>query len=167
MQYGQLHDVVFATGGAIEATYEKLMDRWFGDPLSVHIDLPDRTDRGRWLSHPARAATGRRSRNAVLHQPGGIIQPGEFTELHANAFLVGSDEQVVKERAKQELLGGADSVHKDDLLDIDDCLRINLVDGLYVHLENRGIPSPLAVNHGYHVIPKSIMQAYAASRGLT
>lgn len=34
----ELHDVVLVTGTHIEATYDQLMDRWFGDPLRVHID---------------------------------------------------------------------------------------------------------------------------------
>src|SRR3569623_1007596 len=28
----ELHDVAFAVGPSIEATYEQLMDQWFGDP---------------------------------------------------------------------------------------------------------------------------------------
>ena len=34
----ELHDVVFVVGASIEATYGQLMDKWFGDPLRVHID---------------------------------------------------------------------------------------------------------------------------------
>jgi surfactin synthase thioesterase subunit len=34
----ELHDVVFAVGDSIEETYEHLMDKWFGDPLRLHLD---------------------------------------------------------------------------------------------------------------------------------
>lgn len=34
----ELHDVVFAVGESIEATYPRLMDKWFGDPRRVHLD---------------------------------------------------------------------------------------------------------------------------------
>jgi hypothetical protein len=34
----ELHDVVFVAGESIEACYERLMDKWFGDPLRLHID---------------------------------------------------------------------------------------------------------------------------------
>ena len=34
----KLHDVVFVVGSSIEETYEQLMDKWFGDPLRLHID---------------------------------------------------------------------------------------------------------------------------------
>lgn len=34
----ELHDVAFVVGESIEACYERLMDKWFGDPLRLHID---------------------------------------------------------------------------------------------------------------------------------
>jgi hypothetical protein len=34
----ELHDVVFVVGSSIEATYHQLMDKWFGDPLRLHVD---------------------------------------------------------------------------------------------------------------------------------
>jgi hypothetical protein len=73
----------------------------------------------------------------------------------------------VKQRAKSHLLGGTDSLHTDDLLDVDDCLDIAQVDGLHVHLEpTGGATPPLVPNNGYHVIPEGVVAAYAAKRGL-
>src|ERR1700744_6527135 len=34
----ELHDVVFVVGPSIESTYDQLMDKWFGDPLRLHLD---------------------------------------------------------------------------------------------------------------------------------
>lgn len=51
-------------------------------------------------------------------------------------------------------------------MDVDDCLSIDQVDGWHVHLEHVGQTGPLVPTTGYHVIPKSIVQAYAASRGI-
>ena len=34
----ELHDVVFVVGSSIEATYEQLMDLWFGSPGRLHLD---------------------------------------------------------------------------------------------------------------------------------
>ena len=83
----ELHDVVFVVGTSIEATYEQLMEKWFGDPLRLHIDS--------WLE--LSAVDGYRV--SLWRQPSaateklffinlGAYRPGEFTELHANAFLV-------------------------------------------------------------------------------
>ncbi len=161
----ELHDVVFAIGATLDATYVDLMDKWFGDPLRVHVDS--------WLE--LRIVDGFRIalRSEPSTQPEklffinlGAYRPGEFTELHANAFLVARDERSVKERAKRALLRGAQAVHTDDLYDVDDCLEIANVGGQYIHLEATTEARPLLPNNGYHVIPKDVVRAYASSRGL-
>jgi len=96
----------------------------------------------------------------------GAYLPGQFTELHANAFVVAETEQQVKLRAKSELLRGTLSVHTDDLFDIDDCLEIAEVDGHHIHLEPTAESQPFEPNNGYHIIPKGVVAAYAVSRKL-
>jgi Domain of Unknown Function (DUF1543) len=162
----ELHDVVFVVGTSIEATYEQLMDKWFGDPLSLHIDSwleLGQVDGYRVVLGPDPAAQIEKLFFINL----GAYRPGEFTELHACAFLVARDEQEVKRRAKAELLQGTISVHTDDLFDVDDCLVIAQVEGQHVHLQPAGETPPLVATSAYHVIPENVVQAYAASRGLS
>jgi len=96
----------------------------------------------------------------------GAYLPGQFTELHANAFVVAADEKEVKSRAKGELLRGTQSVHTDDLYDIDDCLEIAEVDGHHIHLEPTSESQEFAPSNGYYMIPAAVVAAYAARRGL-
>ncbi len=161
----ELHDVVFVVGTSIEATYEQLLDKWFGDPLRVHIDS--------WveLNHVDgfrisldKNPSSRSERLFFVNL--GAYRPGEFTELHANKFLVACDEREAKRRAKREMLIGADAVHTDDLYDIDDCLQIAVVDGRHVALEPTTENSPFLPVNGYHVIPKDVLRAYAIRRNL-
>jgi hypothetical protein len=159
----ELHDVVFVVGEAIEACYVSLMDKWFGDPLRLHIDSwmeLQCVDGHRISLQSAPPASDKKLFFINL----GAYLPGQFTELHANAFAVATNEIDVKKRAKAELLRGTQSVHTDDLFDIDDCLEISEVDGRHVHLE----PTPEMVamdpHNGYHIIPPGIVAAYAASR---
>ncbi len=161
----ELHDVVFVVGVSIEATYERLMDKWFGDPLRVHIDS--------WVEirvvdgYRVALRAGPSAQNEKLYFVNmGAYRPGEFTELHANAIVVAADEREVKVRAKRDLLRGAQSVHRDDLYDVDDCLEIAEVDGQHIHLEATTEVEPFAPNNGYHIIPKDIVREYAARRGL-
>jgi hypothetical protein len=162
----ELHDVVFVVGSSIESTYDQLMDKWFGNPLRLHIDS--------WIE--LRVIDGHR----VLLRPDsspqakklffinlGAYLPGQFTELHANAFVVAETEQEVKRRAKSELLRGTQSVHTDDLYDIDDCLEIAEVDGYHVHLEPTSKIEPFEPNNGFHVIPKEVVAQYAVSRKIS
>ena len=161
----ELHDVVFVAGETIESTYERLMDKWFGNPLRVHLDS--------WIElqiidgHRVVLRPGPSGQNEKLFFVNmGGYRPGEFTELHANAFVVAGDEREVKERAKRDLLRGAQSVHTDDLYDVDDCLEISEVDGHHIHLEATTAAQPFLPNNGYHIIPKDIARAYAQRHGL-
>jgi hypothetical protein len=156
----ELHDVVFVVGKSIDECYEGIMDKWFGDPLRLHIDS--------WME--LRCVDGYRislQRRPPTHEKKlffinlGAYLPGQFTELHANAFVVASNEREVKKRAKADLLHGTQSVHTDDLYDIDDCLEISQVDGLAVRLEPA---SEFVANQScsaYHVIPAEVVDAYS------
>ncbi|HUD48037.1 MAG TPA: DUF1543 domain-containing protein [Candidatus Baltobacteraceae bacterium] len=155
----ELHDVVFVAAESIEASYVRLMDKWFGDPLRLHIDswLELRAvDGHRILLRPDPPTAGKRLYFINL----GAYLPGQFTELHANTFVVAASEAEVKQRAKAELLRGAESVHTDDLYEIDDCLEITEVDGQHVHLEPTSETTLLKPQSGYHVFPPEIVVAF-------
>ena len=66
----ELHDVVFVVGESIETSYERLMDKWFGDPLRLHIDSWIElhcVDGYRISLRPSPA--GRPARNAISEKP--------------------------------------------------------------------------------------------------
>jgi Domain of Unknown Function (DUF1543) len=156
----ELHDVVFVAGPSIEQCYERIMDKWFGDPLRLHIDS--------WME--LNCVDGYRVSLQARPAPAGMklffinlgaYLPGQFTELHANAFVVATNEADVKKRAKSELLRGAYSVHTDDLYEVDDCLEISEVDGLKVCLEPAGAAAVNQPCSAYHVIPAKIIESYA------
>ncbi len=155
----ELHDVVFVRGGSIEETYPRLLELWFGSPEGLHLDswvALEQVDGHRVCLREAPQTEGKKLFFVNL----GAYLPGQFTELHANAFVVADNEKEVKSRAKQELLSGMQAVHTDDLFDLDDCLQIGSVDGLHVHLEFTGERSSLQPNNGYHIIPKPIVKAF-------
>jgi hypothetical protein len=161
----ELHDVVFVVGDSVEDTYEALMDKWFGDPLRLHLDS--------WLELSIvdghRIVVGEEASvtpKKLFFINLGAYLPGQFTELHANTFVVATSEQEVKSRAKRELLRGAESVHTDDLYDIDDCLEISEVDSYHIGLEPTADSQPFAPTNGYHIIPPPVVSAYAARRNL-
>ncbi len=162
----ELDDVVFVVGDSVEATYENLMDKWFGDPMRVHLDS--------WVE--LQIMDGDRIRLGQAPSAGakklffinlGAYLPGQFTELHANAFVVAESEREVKARANRDLLRGTQSVHTDDLYDIDDCLEIAEVDNDHIQLEETSESSPFSPNNGYHIIPPPAVAAYAAARKIS
>ena len=66
-------------------------------------------------------------------------------------------------RAKQSLLLGFDQVHTDDIYDVDDCIEIKEVSGLYVNLIKSNKKENLEFNNGYLPIPNQVIKSYKKS----
>ncbi|HEY0267276.1 MAG TPA: DUF1543 domain-containing protein, partial [Rhizomicrobium sp.] len=117
----ELHDVVFAVGARIEDTYTQLLDKWFGDPVGLHLDS--------WLELDV--VDGYRVSLADAPSPApeklwfvnlGAYRDGAFTELHAMGFYVAATAPEARARALAEhFQSGVTEIHKDDLHDVDDC----------------------------------------------
>ncbi|XLS28953.1 DUF1543 domain-containing protein [Flavobacteriaceae bacterium M23B6Z8] len=155
----ELHDVVFATGSKIENTYHQLLSKWFGLPNKLHIDSYMHLDVVDGYKVTLRDKPSPNSKKLFFINLGAYL-PGEFTEHHAITFLVDDKALQVKDRAKKELLKGYDQVHKDDLYDVDDCITIEKVNQLYIHLEPTQEKKELVPVNGYHVIPRDIVKDF-------
>ncbi len=158
----ELHDVVFAVGDSIEQTYQRLLEKWFGAPVGLHIDS--------WIElvcvdgfRVTLQRTPPSTPDRLFFINLGAYRPGEFSELHANMFVVARTEDEAKARAKRELLPGTESLHTDDLYDVDDCLQLDELDGYHVHLRATEEPSLQAPASAYHPIPKAVIAAYVAA----
>src|SRR4051812_4577682 len=82
----ELHDVVFAVGENIEATYPQLVEKWFGDPRGLHLDS--------WLELDVVDGWRISLSNSPSSQPQKLFfvnmgaYDDSFTELHASGFFV-------------------------------------------------------------------------------
>ena len=162
----ELHDVVFVTGKAIEDTYVQLLDKWFGAPKGLHLDSwmeLDVVDGHRISLGPSKVQSGRQLYFVNL----GAYRDGEFSEIHANKFLVAGSVAEAKSRGKAELLAGwPGRVHTDDVYEVDDCIELGKVDGWHVVLTPTGEASTLQPHNGYHIIPKAVIEEYMNRRRL-
>jgi hypothetical protein len=161
----ELHDVVFVTGPSIEATYDQLLDRWFGLPRRLHIDAWAELDvvDGHEVSLAGAPDTGARR---LFFVNLGAYRPGELSEVHANGFLVAETLQDAKRRAKATLLtGGMTELHTDDLYEVDTCLQIGSVGGLHVVLTPTTRAGGLKVTSCYRPLPDAVIDAWIARRG--
>lgn len=155
----ELHDVVFVVGDSIEETYLQLLEKWFGSPEGLHIDswLELRVIDGHRITL---ASTASESPKKLYFINLGGYAPGQFTELHSCTCLVATSEREVKVRAKESLMRGVDSVHTDDLYDVDDCLEVSTVNGFSIQLEPTSEASLWEPHNGYHIIPKPLVRQY-------
>lgn len=159
----ELHDVAFAVGGSLEAVHGQLLDQWFGDPHGLHVDAWCYLDsvEGYRVSLAHEPATN--GLHLYFVNIGGY-RPGEFGERHAWGFFGAPNKADAKARAKRTLLQGSESIHKDDLHDIDECFQVALARRWNIHLE----PDPAArgpvINNGYFPLPARSISAWLAER---
>lgn len=160
----ELHDTVFVCGESLEACYGRMLDLWFGAPDGLHVDSwfeLAAADGHRIELRPEAPQDAARLWFVNL----GAYRPGHFGELHAAAFLVGDDPAAIKARAKASLLPNTDELHTDDLHEVDDCLAIERVGGLHVHvIADAGAGDAPAPNNGWLPLPAEVIAAWKASR---
>jgi hypothetical protein len=152
----ELHDVVFAVGKTIEDTYTQLLNKWFGDPVSLHIDSWLELDVvDGWRVSLTKAPS---PSDAKLFFVNLGAYDHTFTELHAMGFYVTASAPEAKQQAlSKHAHTGVNQMHKDDLHCVDDCIALEVVHGLCVALTRTGETSVARPNNGYHLIPKEIV----------
>jgi len=129
----EVHDVQFAAVARVEDAYPALRQAWFGDTDSLHLDGYTRVG---WADGYD-VSLGSTPCKSGLHLY--FINMGGYSadclaELHAFGLFVAPNEAAAKARARQILLQGAALRHKDDLREVDNCLALQELGGLHVHL---------------------------------
>ncbi len=159
----ELHDVAFAVGADLEDCHEQLLDAWFGEPDGLHVDAWTRLDAVDGHRVELHREPGHGGARLYFVNIGGYA-PGEFGERHAFGFFAGTSKSAIKARAKAELLGGKQSVHRDDLFEVDDLIAIEPGAGWHIRL----IPDPTVdaseVVNGYFPLPRATIEAWKARR---
>ena len=141
----ELHDVVFVVGSSIEETYPLLAKKWFGNLKGFHIDSYLHL---KWIDGYEVELTKEPPSSEILNKLYfinlGAYKSHEFTEYHQNAFYVAEDAPAAIRRAKSELCQGLETIHKDDVVvldqvsqsyDVDDVLEIGNVDAYFISLK--------------------------------
>lgn len=161
----ELHDVAFAVGHELADTHEQLLDQWFGQARGLHVDAWMKVDQlpGYRVSLRPEPPDAEPSARLYFVNIGGY-QPGDLAEQHGYLVLAASGKAQAKSRSKRLLLQGFESVHKDDLYEVDDLLSIERVGDWHVHL----IPTPDSADpqvvNGYFPLPLKTIRAWEKSR---
>lgn len=162
----ELHDMRFVAGERIEECYDALRAQWWGVPKSLHLDAwgpvewADGFDISVEPVSEGTAGTGTGpGRQLYLVHLGGY-DPGQFTELHENFFVVADSPQGAKKRALVRI-DDWHSPHRDAVLELDDVIDIaDALDGpaggagaeLTVRLTPNANEKPFQFETGYRPI---------------
>lgn len=130
----EVHDVVFVVAPNLEAAYAQLRQQWFGSPKGLHIDSWLEVEgvegyRLRWSNQQPAAGEPR----LYFINLGGY-EPVAFGEAHHYLLLTATSLRQARSKGKQHMLRQWSQAHTDAVMDIDDCIAIDQVEGRYVHL---------------------------------
>ena len=65
----------------------------------------------------------------------GSYQKDKLNELHEFALFVADSPTDAKKKAKESLLENVSNKHKDNLMEVDECLQVNTASGKFIHLQ--------------------------------
>ena len=148
----EVHDVVFAAADTLQASYAQLRDGWFGSPKGVHIDAWMAVDGvDGWKVELSHLAPHADAPHLYFINLGGY-KANSFGEAHHYLLVVARSKKEAMSKGKQQMLRQWSQAHTDAVLEVDDCLPIDLVDGRYIHLV-QGAHRPIVQQNDYIVLP--------------
>lgn len=129
----EVHDIQFVVGTTPERCYETLRQRWYGHQKGLHIDGYQTLT---WADgyRIELSNTPSLSENKLFFVNAGGYQKNKLTELHEFDFFVAKDAKDAKTKGLKSLLSGFLQQHKDNLIDVDDCIELTGFDKHYIHL---------------------------------
>jgi hypothetical protein len=137
----EVHDIQFVPAEKPEHAWPALREAWFGDADKIHVDGYARIT---WADGYAvsLSETPPADNKKLFFVNAGAYDPSSLAELHAFDLFVAEDSREAKARGLESLLKGKLHQHKDNLTDVDDCILLDKVGDLYVHLtpSNAGKP---------------------------
>ncbi|TDJ74662.1 DUF1543 domain-containing protein [Pseudomonas putida] len=148
----EVHDVAFVVADTLEQAYPQLRESWFGSSKGMHIDSWMAVDgvEGWRVAFSPLAPLPDAPRLYFINLGG--YEAGAFGEAHQYLLVVARDMREAKEKGRRQVLSHWQKAHTDALLDVDDCLPIDVVGGRYVHLVE-GPHAGVVQRNDYIVLP--------------
>lgn len=129
----EVHDIQFVAASEPKEAWPALRETWFGDSDKIHIDGYSRITWADGYSVTLSTEAPQSAERLFFVNAGGY-RPDTLAELHEFDLFVAENAQHAKKKAMQTLLCGANHQHKDNLKDVDDCLLLEKVGDLFIHL---------------------------------
>lgn len=129
----EVHDIQFVAAHSPREAWPALRAAWFGDKDKIHIDGYSQITWADGYSVTLSAEPSSSSLRLFFVNAGGY-RPDTLAELHEFDLFVAATALEAKKKALDTLLCGVDQQHKDNLKEVDDCLLLDKVGELFVHL---------------------------------
>ncbi|MEW6997429.1 DUF1543 domain-containing protein [Colwelliaceae bacterium BS250] len=148
----ELHDIQFVIAESIEKTYVQLKNSWFGNQKGLHIDSYKEVDGADGYKISIEDSPQHDQKQLYFVNLGGY-QNDKLNEIHEFALFVAKNKSEAKQKAIENLLNDVSHKHKDNLMEVDDCLAVSKVNGKFIHLHRSNEKYNLKPDwFGYNVI---------------
>lgn len=129
----EVHDIQFVAANSPKEAWPALRAAWFGDKDKIHIDGYSQITWADGYSVMLSAEPSNSGLRLFFVNAGGY-HLDTLAELHEFDLFVAKTAQEAKKKALATLLCGVNQQHKDNLKEVDDCLLLEKVGELFVHL---------------------------------
>jgi len=129
----EVHDIQFVAAEEPINAWPALRESWFGDSDKIHIDGYTRITWADGYSVSLSSEPSQCNKKLFFVNVGGY-KPETLAELHEFDLFVAENANDAKQKALKKLLCGTEHQHKDNLKDVDDCLLLEKIGGLYINL---------------------------------
>jgi hypothetical protein len=111
-----------------------LRESWFGRRDGLHIDAWMAVDGiGEWKVAFSSLAPGAGAPRLYFINLGGY-ESRAFGEAHQYLLVVAQNKRDAINQGRQQMLSSWKKAHTDAVMDVDDCLPVDEIEGRYVHL---------------------------------
>jgi len=130
----EVHDVHFFIGKTLNDFTSQVKKSWVGTQKSLHIDS--------WLAlthidgHDIKLTTipEKQKSKKLFFINLGFYQNNKFGEAHSMHFIAAESKEEAKKIAKGLMREEVETLHTDNIYDIDDCIQIDNVGSSFVNL---------------------------------
>lgn len=143
----EVHDIVPAIARHYREAFPQLLRQWFGTPEGAHVDGWFCLDglEGYRLEFSAEPPASDAPRIYLINLGGYLAHA--FGEQHKYVPVVAHDAAEAKRKGKQQAEREWLLPHADAVIDVDDCLLIDRVDGRHIRLRPGEHSPPSWTNH--------------------
>jgi len=152
----EVHDVRFVVGETIDQCIPELRRQWFGDAKGLHLDSYTELTHIDGYDIEVTSEENDDAAQLFFINVGGY-RANKCLEFHDIGLFVADTEAAAKKQALSSLLQGYEETHRDDVYQVDNCLRLSNLGAYHVKLTPVDRNEPLRPTwFGYRPIDKDV-----------
>ena len=145
----EMHDVVFVVGKSYDDVAPQIKSKWIGTPKSLHVDSWYPVENVDGFKISVTKNSSRKNTHNLYFINMGSYKSNSFSEVHHMFFVVAPSKEEAFKQAKRKVPREQVIIHKDELYDMDDCIKVDAMDGYSIEVDYTGETAEPKVTNGW------------------